>query len=303
MVGHRTVGDEPCSGTWSPVNDAPSIPDLRDAPPELLEGGPLWLQEWIDGHECRFRLQRSGVLEVSDGERVFRPSDVPPAYQVAIRYLRERIDRDALRMAVDDVESVVFLGVATVRQRIDYDWGRIPPFLGYDVWLIDENRFLPPDRVEAIYDGLGLTPVNAVRKEVRAVDFDPDDYAFPESKWYDGPVAGIVVRNKTGDRGLLSNAAVVDSGESEVDAAGDDGTPPDPEDLARAVTTDRRIDRAREHIETSGGQASPEAVVERLLEGIYREEGHRVDRLADEDVRAFRTAVAAEVHRSFGDDG
>jgi hypothetical protein len=284
------------------VNDAPRLPDLRDAPPELLESGHLWLQEWVDGRECRFRLQESGVLEVSDGERVFRPADVPPAFQATIRHLRERIDRDALRTAVDDVEAVVFPGVATVRNRVDYDWDRLPPFLGYDVWLADESRFLPPDRVEAIYEGLGLTPGNAVRKEVRAVDFDPDDYAFPQSEWYDGPAAGVVLRNKTGDRGLLANPAVVGAGERAGVDAGDDGTPPDPDALAREVTTDGRIDRARERVGTGGTQATPEAIVERLLEGVNREEAHLVDRLEDEDRRAFRTAVAATVRRSVADE-
>ncbi|MFW5903186.1 MAG: hypothetical protein ACOCS7_00455 [Halolamina sp.] len=285
------------------MNDAPSIPDLRDAPSELLESGHLWLQEWVDGRECRFRLQESGVLEVGDGERVFRPADVPPAFQATIRHVRERIDRDALRTAVDDVEAVAFLGLAAVRHRIEYDWGRIPPFLGYDVWLADESRLLPPDRVEAIYEGLGLTPINAVRKEVRAVDFDPDDDAFPESKWYDGPAAGIVVRNKTGDRGLLSNPAVVDRGGGEAEDAGGEGSSPDPEALAREVTTDRRIDRAREGVATGNDRATPEAIVERLLEAVHREEAHRIDRLADDDRRAFRTAVAAVVRRSVGDTG
>ncbi|MFT4930209.1 MAG: hypothetical protein ACI91T_000075 [Natronomonas sp.] len=284
------------------MNDAPPIPRLRDAPTDRLLTGHLWLQEWVDGRPCRFRLRDSGVLEVGDGHRRFDPGDVPPPYRATVRHLREELDRGALRDAVEDVEAVAFLGVATVRERVDYDWDRVPPFLGYDVWLAAEGRFLPPDRVEAIYEGLGLTPINAVRKEVRATDFDPEDSPFPESKWYDGPVAGIVVRNKTGDRGLISNPVVVGGEDREVDAAGDDGTSPDSEALAREVTTDRRIDRARERIETSGGQASPEAVVERLLEGIHREEGHRVDRLADENRRAFRTAVAAAVRRSFADE-
>lgn len=281
------------------------MPRLRDAQTERLLSGHLWLQEWIDGRRCRFRMQESGVLEVSDGEHVFHQSDVPPALQAPIRHLRERIDRDALRMAVDDVEAVVFLGVATVRNRIAYEWDRIPLFLGYDVWLVDESRFLPPDRVEAIYEGLGLTPINAFRKEVRAVDFNPDDHEFPDSKWYDGPVAGTVVRNKTGDRALLSNRAV--GGEESSDAmaasSGPDefGSTPEPADLAGEVTTDRRIDRARERIETSGGRSTPEALVERVLEGIYREEAHLIDHLEEDDRRAFRTAVAAAVRRSLAE--
>ena len=207
---------------------------------------------------------------------------------------------------MEDVEAVVFLGVATVREGVDYDWDRIPAFLGYDVWLADEGRFLPPDRAEAIYQGLGLVPANAVRKEVRAVDFDPDDNGFPASNWYDGPAAGVVVRNKTGDRAILPNPAVERDDEGGSDVAGgnaadpDDG-PPAPAELAREVTTDRRIDRARERVETGG----LDAVVERLLEAVFREECHRIDRLgADtDDLRAFRSAVAAEVRRSFGEAG
>jgi hypothetical protein len=281
------------------VNDAPSLPRLDDAQADLLEGGHLWLQEWIDGRECRFRLQNSGVLDVGDGDRPFDPSDVPPAYRATVRHLRERLDRDALRAAVDDVEAVVFLGVATVRERVDYDWARIPPFLGYDVWLADEERFLPPDRVEAIYEGLGLAPVNAFRKEVRAVDFDPAAYEFPASGWYDGPAAGVLVRNKTGDRAVLPNPDVAETDET---TAEDEATVT-PTDLAREVTTDSRIDRVEATLETRGTAVTADALIDRLLETVFREEAHRIVDRSDEDLRAFRSEVASLVQRSFGDHG
>ncbi len=181
-----------------------SIPSVDTAPDSLLQRGHLWIQEKIDGGGVRFQLQSTGMIRLGNRERVYKADDVPLSHQHLLRHLRENLDREALRAAVGDVESVVFFGDATVKRTINYDWERTPSFLGYDIWFADEERFLPPDAVEQVYETLGLHSVNTFQKEVRAVDFDPNSYEIPNSNWYDGPAAGVVLRNKTGDRAELS---------------------------------------------------------------------------------------------------
>ncbi|PSP83987.1 hypothetical protein BRC83_06215 [Halobacteriales archaeon QS_1_68_17] len=273
----------------------PSIPRVENAPPELFASGHLWIQEKIDGANFRFQLRESGVVRFGGRNRTFDPDDVPTPYRHAVRHVRERLDRSALRAAVDDVESVVFFGEATHRHAVDYDWDRLPSVLGFDVWDGAAGQFLPPDAVEGVFERLGLEPVNAVEKEVRATDFDPESYEIPASAWYDGPAEGVVVRDKTGHRAKLHHPTF-----REVDETVPvDGTPAE---LARRYVTDRRLEKLAAKLERGGRPVTVDALFERALADVVREE-HKQLFHGDSavDMRAFRSAVAART-REFLDE-
>lgn len=265
----------------------PPTPELADAPEALLDGGHLWVQEHLDGPPFRFRLRSTGGIETGDGERRFRDGEVPLPYEHAVRHVREHLDRAALRDAVDDVASVTFLAVAMHRQGVDYDWHRTPSVVGVDVFDADRDRYLPPDGVETVYERLGLESVTTFRKEVRAVDFDPTDATMPDSAYYDGPVAGLLIRDKTGNRAVISNPAV----ESAVD--------PEPlsmsaEEAADRYATDRRFRRAARSLEADGRAVTVDALFERTVESVLRAAHDRL--LHPESAvewSAFRSAVAA----------
>jgi hypothetical protein len=277
----------------------PPVPRAEDAPADLFDSGHLWIQERIDGAHFRFRLSTSGVLEFGGRDRVYGPDadDIPAPYHHAVRHVRERFDRAALRNSVEDVSSVVFFGVATVRRAIDYDWDRTPSFLGFDVWDTSESRFLPPDSVERIYDRFGLDSVNTFRKEVRATDFDPADYEVPESAWYDGPAAGVVVRNKTGQRAAIlhpefENAPADDAELGDASA----------NELAERYATRQRVEKIVRQLEARERPVTFDAVYDRVVEDIAREEQHRLFHETDSvDLGAFRSEVAAQVQQFLGD--
>lgn len=264
----------------------PSIP-RADAASALFERGHLWIQEKIDGWGVRFQLRESGVIRVGDRERVYEAGALPARYQHLIRHLRENLDREALRAAVGDVESVVFFGEATVKRTTDYEWRRTPSFLGYDIWETDEERFLPPDAVEKVYERLGLHPVNTVQKEARAVDFDPDAYEIPESNWYDGPAAGVVIRNKTGERAELTHPNV----EATAHVEPVEGPA---EEVATELATDRRFRTVATEVEDRNRAVTVETLYDRVFEDIVREEHDRLFHdAADFDEGAFRSELAA----------
>lgn len=272
----------------------PPIPRLADAPPELLSGGHLWVQEKVDGAPLRFRVRESGLLVFGDREHVYE-RDVPLPYRHAARHVRERFDLDAFRAATERAESVVFFGEATHRHAIPYAFDRLPSFLGFDVWSETREKFLPPDAVERAYRGLGLSPVNAFAKELRAIDFDPESYEVPRSAWYDGPAEGVVLRNKNGTRAKLLHPQYreVDRAESVEEGP---ATPPSPETLARRYVSARRVERVVATIERRGYPVEFDRVYERVLEAVVREEHAHLDD-ASLGGRKFRSAVAAQVRR------
>jgi hypothetical protein len=272
------------------VQPFPPVPSVENAPTSLFDGGHLWLQEWVVGGPLRFQLTESGLLAFGDDRRVFDDGDTPVGYERAVAHVRKTFDRSALRSALDDVSDAVFFGVATRNEGVAYDWDRTPPFLGVDVWTADSG-FRPPDAAEALFDRLGLTPLNAVAKELRADSFDPGSYDRPESAYRDGPAAGVLVRNKTGDRATLLG----------------DWEPPeplrdDPQTVAEAVATDERIEAAAERVADGGASADVSAVTDRVVAELGRREYARL--FGDSgavDEAAFRSAVAERVSRVLGD--
>jgi hypothetical protein len=246
--------------------------------------------------EHRFQLQQSGLLRFGDRNHVYDDRDaIPDPYRHAVRHVRENLDRDALRRAVDDVEAYVFFGEAIHHHAIDYDWERTPSFLGFDVWSAADGRFLPPDVVERIYERLGLQPVNAVERERRAKEFDPTSYEIPQSAWYDGPAEGVVIRNKRGGRAKLLHP----------DFREVDGTVPvdaDASTLARRYATEHRFRKLAAKLEDSEQAVTIGTLYERTIEDIVREEHKRLYHGSDPvDMGTFRSEVAA-LARAFLDE-
>ena len=273
----------------------PSIPRVADASDDLFEGH-LWLLEKVDGAKFRFQLRESGLIRFGDRDRVYdAPDAVPEPYQHAVRHVRSNLDRDALRDAVDDVESLTFFGEAMHRRTIDYDWDRTPSFLGFDVWSDQKDRFYSIDTVERIFDRLGLQMVNVFERERRARDFDPDSYSIPQSAWYDGPAEGVIVRNKRGQRAKLLHPSVRETDEpTSVDASA--------AELASKYATQRRFEKLASELEERDQPVTFETLYERVLEDIVREEHERL--YHDDtsvDVAAFRSEVGA-LTRQFLDD-
>ena len=276
------------------MREYPSIPRAPEAPEELFEEGHLWLFEKVDGAQLRFQLQEAGFLRFGDRSRVYDPDDVPYQYQHAVRHVRNRLDRQALQAAVDDVESIVFFGEAMHHHSIDYDWARTPSFLGFDVWSADDG-FRPLASIAEIFAGVGLSAVNTFAREVRTRDFDPESYTVPDSAWYDGPAEGVVVRNKRGGRAKLLHPEFRGTDE----AAPIDGSVAD---LAAEFATPRRFETLAARLEDRETPVTVDRLHELAVEDIVREEHGRLSQSTDPvDMQAFRSEVAA-LTREFLDD-
>ena len=276
------------------MKQPPEVPTIESAPPELLASGHLWILEWVVGSPLRFRLQHSGIIEFGDGERVYDSGDeLPPQYQHAVRHVRSRLDRNALRAAVDDPSAIVFFGTAMQYQGVEYDWERTPSFLGQEIWSADAERFRPPDAVDGIFERLDLQAVTPLEQELPARDFDPDRYEIPQSTWYDGPAAGVVIRDKQGHRARLSNPAVRDV-ESTPPPETTGLTEPTAAALAATYGSDERLSRLAENLRQQNGTVTDEQLFERAVAAAYRELDPQVFAPhGPVDRGAFRSELAA----------
>ena len=245
----------------------PRIPALDAAPDALLDGGHLWLLEKIDGYQLRFQVDASGYIQFADRERRFAdPDAIPWPYRCATRHVRTRFDRTAFREAVDDPTAVTFFGIATIHRSIPYDWDRIPPVLGFGIYSEKAGTFLTPDRVNAIFDRLGLDPVNSIARELPARDVDPTDIDVPMSTWYDGRAAGVIIEDKRGHR--AQGVQTSDSPGSLTDQAPVSGT--DPAVAIDRLLTDGRRSRLTDAVRTVAGSVSFDALFETFLAEFAR---------------------------------
>jgi hypothetical protein len=269
------------------VKPYPALPDLDSRSDDRFEGN-VWIRELVVGDALRFGVAEGGYRRFAAGERRFT-GDPPLRLRRSVCHLRDRFDVDALQRVASHPADLVFYGVATVRDGIEYDWARLPPFLGVDVWDGERERWLPNDGVQRAFDGLGLAAVNAFEKELPVRHFYPERYGVPDSAWYDGPAAGVVVRDSHGNRAVRRSP----------DAAPDDAAvalPADPIDLASTLVTGELVGRLADDL---GGDVAFDALFETALDEGFRLAHPVVERWDEPALRTFRGAVAERV-RSFG---
>ena len=273
----------------------PSLRSVEDAPAELLSGH-LWLLELIDGRPLRFQLRESGLLRIGDDKRVYtEPDAVPLPLRRAVGHIRATLDRTALRAAVDDVTAVTFFGVATTRESVPYALDSMPPFLGTDVWADADKAFRPPDAAAGIFQRLGLVAVNTFERETHARDFAVDRYEIPTSAWYDGPAAGVVIRNKQGHRARISNPAV---SEPTTQTATPGSEPEQSIDaLVAAYVSSERIDTIAASVDADDGAAAVDTLADELCATIGRRHPAAFLGADTLDGSALRSAVAERVHQ------
>ncbi len=261
-----------------------AVPSLADAPDELLQTGHLWVFEQVDGAPFRFQMRSSGLLRFGTSDRVYESAeDVPVEYQHAVRYITERIDREALRTGVSEPEEIVFFGVATHRHAIAYDWQRLPSFLGTDIWA-PSTEFLTVDRIEQVFETIDLPVINTFAREQHTRDFDIETYQWPNSAWYDGPPAGVLIRDKTGRQAQVPNPAL----------ASEQPTPPS--EITAELAVDRFVTDAllSELTAELDGPVTVDTLRSLAIEAVVRRQYPLLfEQTAKIDMQAFRSAVGA----------
>ncbi|MEX0596413.1 MAG: RNA ligase family protein, partial [Candidatus Paceibacterota bacterium] len=144
------------------------------------------IEEKVDGANFRFYINQFGeVIFGSHSQQLSESKEHKYAKNFArcIEYLKEKLyQRD-----LEKYKGMIFYGECCVPHSMNYDWEKIPPFLGFDI-NNDENenypkRYIPYPLVEEIYKELGLefVPVVKVCKVKEIVKID--DELVPVSKY------------------------------------------------------------------------------------------------------------------------
>jgi len=155
----------------------------------------IYIQEKMDGANFRFRIlncdfifgSRTQQLTSNKGEE----TNVPKNFKRCIDYIKEKISRNRIIIP----EDYVFFGEAMHKHTMGYDWEKVPPFLGFDIWDSKKGVWLDYPIVADIYQGLGLDVVPLI-DVVEAKDIiKVDDSIVPQSRYSIDFAEGVVFKN------------------------------------------------------------------------------------------------------------
>jgi hypothetical protein len=231
-------------------------------------------------------------------------NDVDDTFDHAIEFVREETDKGALVEQDGLWGPFTFFGEAMHPHTLDYNWDKVPSFLGFDVYDHGLEQFLVFDNAEAVFEAIGL-PVVPVVYEGPAEDFK--DLEAPDSQYHDGPAEGVVIVNEdTGQRAkyrsdkfkeMHGSQSVSDPDEYELD---------DSAVLARQFTTEARVLKMIHKYENRGRtieMSMMEDLWRDVFEDIIEEEFEtiflgRYD-LNTKDFRSEVAGITADVLQSY----
>jgi hypothetical protein len=122
----------------------------------------LVIEEKIDGGQFNFFIKDNkiyfGTHNKPIGEKV---EEFDKNWKRVAEHIVKQI---SLRNDLSVFENHIFYGEACLKHTIDYNWERIPPFLGYDVWSIKEDKFIDMGLARYYYEQLNLSFVPVINE-------------------------------------------------------------------------------------------------------------------------------------------
>lgn len=163
----------------------------------LTDGDYIVIQEKIDGGNFRFWI-KDGKLYFGSRTQELIDEQSKKQFQRCIDYVTEKIfNNKFLKYDLDTsvYDKYVFFGENCIKHTVSYDWSRIPPFLGYDIYDLEQQKFLDWDEIQIVYRELDLSVV----PELRCGNWDDDlcenDLFVPKESFYGNQCEGIVIKN------------------------------------------------------------------------------------------------------------
>lgn len=165
----------------------------------LAKGNHISIQEKIDGGNFRFMLKQNRIIfgsrETLLGDEKIQTQNAKQ-FKRCIDHIIDKIDRTVLEKSYK--ESMIFFGENCIKHTVNYDWNKIPPFLGFDIYNLKTKRFLLGSDANKHFELLNLKFV-----PILAEDFYPNSplhslvrkTEFTSKYSVDGKAEGIVIKN------------------------------------------------------------------------------------------------------------
>jgi len=278
----------------------------------MLDQGHLVMKEKLDGGN--FSIRREAHLDkeyhTDNRELVFasrnvlykNEKDIDKNFTHAVEYVRENVNFDTVLEAEVEYGPIVVYGEAMHPHTLEYDWENTPSFVGFDIWSVDQQQFLPWSEAQEIIDAMGLPAVPTIyegtaEQFTAAYDINNlfDDIG---SAYRNGLPEGVVIRNEdTGQTAKVRTQQFKEAHTGQTATDPDDYKPSDAQALARKFTTEARVIKMIHKYEDRG-ETIEMSIMENLWGEVFEdiiEEEYETIFLGNHtiDTKEFRSEVAS----------
>lgn len=189
----------------------------------LFAAGSVYIQEKLDGANARFTLESNIEDEYSTESRslVFgsrnvgfkKQKDETKTFNDSIEYVRENVNLDVLRGYDNKFDGAILFGEYMIPHTLEgvYNWDRWEDkFIGFDVWSIGRNKFIPPHKSVEVFDSIGVPSARILDSyTIEEWENGDTDYHNEQGNWMEdgnwcpktdfgnGEAEGIVLKNPT----------------------------------------------------------------------------------------------------------
>ena len=140
----------------------PKIRQLGHKENDGILDGELCIEEKIDGGNHRFMFKgkriifgsRTQQLTSNEGE----DSNVGKNFRRCIGFIRETVENSKKQ----GLKGLMFYGENCIKHSYEYDWDKIPPFLGFDVYDLKKEQFIDVSKKHLLFKRLGLPSIESV---------------------------------------------------------------------------------------------------------------------------------------------
>ena len=151
------------------------------------------IEEKMDGANTRFIVKDGKIYFGSRNTIIDESSMNFKSWSNSIQFIKEKVNTNK------ELEGYIFFGESMIPHSLSYDWNKIPPFLAFDIYDMNNNIFLDYDNKIKIFNKLNLSVVPLVKitkaKEITSIS----DNNVPPSKYIsrgkNNQAEGIVFKN------------------------------------------------------------------------------------------------------------
>lgn len=154
------------------------------------------IEEKMDGANFRFMIKDKKVIFGSRTQEL-DSENIQNNWKRCVNYILEKTHQNINNECYD---NYIFYGECMIKHSMNYDWDKIPPFLGFDVRDKKTLQFLDLDQAMALFEDLDLdfVPIIDIKEAKDIKDLSED--LVPESKYadlksQDKKAEGIVFKN------------------------------------------------------------------------------------------------------------
>jgi len=134
------------------------------------------IQEKIDGGNTRFLINNGKVIVGSRTQKLTsdegEDTNMNKNFTRCVNFVRDQLSQTD----ITPYNGLILYGENCVKHTMQYDWDKIPPFLGFDVYNVGLGEYLPYSEVVKIFSELKLPMVPLVKivkaKEIKEVNDD-----------------------------------------------------------------------------------------------------------------------------------